>query len=89
MPEKIHPIDVKELIRQTVSYPHEDVIATADSGFGYSGTYELTIKTSITKEEMDAIEERFKIVEIYGFGPMHFATNPESSEELGLILDIN
>lgn len=85
----VHPIDVKEFIRQTVSFPGEDVIATANDSLGVTGTYELTIKTSLTSDEMDEIEERFHIIEIYGFDADHFDKNPQDESSLGLILDTN
>jgi hypothetical protein len=87
--EVIHVIDVKEFIRQTVSFPGEDVIATAHDSFGMTGTYELTIKTSLTSDEMDEINERFHIIEIYGFDADHFDKNPQDESSLGLILDTN
>jgi hypothetical protein len=85
----VHPIDVKEFIRQTVSFPGEDVIATAHDSLGMTGTYELTIKTSLTSDEMDEINERFHIIEIYGFDADHFDKNPQDESSLGLILDTN
>jgi len=85
----VHPIDVKEFIRQTVSFPGEDVIATAHDSLGMTGSYELTIKTSLTSDEMDEINERFHIIEIYGFDADHFDKNPQDESSLGLILDTN
>jgi len=85
----VHPIDVKEFIRQTVSFPGEDVIATAHDSLGMTGTYELTIKTSLTSDEMDEINKRFHIIEIYGFDADHFDKNPQDESSLGLILDTN
>ena len=86
---QVHPIDVKEFIRQTVSFPGEDVIATAHDSLGMTGTYELTIKTSLTSDEMDEINKRFHIIEIYGFDADHFYKNPQDESSLGLILDTN
>lgn len=81
--------EIKDWFRKNITFPGEDVIATADDSIGMTGSYELSIKTSVTAEELSAIQEEFGIIEIYGYDADHFRQHPEDESMLGFILDTN
>jgi hypothetical protein len=78
-----------QYINSVVACARGEPVCNKDTFVNPDGTVEMWLSTSLTKREMDRIEEEYPIVEVYGFDPEHYHNRPDTAEEeLGLIVSV-